>query len=74
MRYQCANASGNITFFTVNLGERRSDLLVSQKTCIFMPAAKPNVSGAFGRVGIGNIKSRIKLILRGTSINFITNP
>jgi hypothetical protein len=28
MRYRCAHAAGGTTFFTVNLAERRSDLLV----------------------------------------------
>jgi len=28
MRYRCADAAGGPNFFTVNLAERRSDLLV----------------------------------------------
>jgi hypothetical protein len=45
-----------------------------QKTSTFVPAAKPNVSQASGSGGIVNIKSGMGLILRGTSITFITTP
>ncbi len=133
MRYRRANAAGGTYFFTVNLAERRSDLLVRhiddlraamktvkertsvcysgdggvartpacdmalaagrcrlsatlvthqgrvsrggwQKANTFEPVAKPSVSAAFGSGGIGNIKSGMRLILRGTSITFITIP
>jgi len=132
MRYRRADAAGGTTFFTINLTERRSDLLVRhihdlratmktlkdahpfailamvvlpehlhaiwrlppddadyplrwslikagspggwQKTSIFVPAAKPSVSEASGSGGIGKIKSGMRLILRGTSITFITIP
>jgi REP element-mobilizing transposase RayT len=132
MRYRRADAAGGTYFFTVNLAERRSDVLVRhiddlraamktvkdthsfailamvvlpehlhaicrlppddadypcaglssrpgsrggwQKASIFVPAAKPSVSEASGSGGIGNIKSGMILILRGTSITFITIP
>ena len=45
-----------------------------QKASIFVPAAKPSVSEVFGSGDIGNIKSGMRLILRGTSITFITIP
>ena len=43
-----------------------------QKASAFVPAAKPSVSEASGSGGLGNIKSGMRLILRGTSITFIS--
>jgi putative transposase len=133
MRYRRADAAGGTYFFTVNLAERRSDLLVrhiddlcaAMKTVkdthpfailamVVLPEhlhaiwrlppsdadfpmrwslikagfsrrlakgeyiranqAKPSVSAASGSGGIGNIKFGMRLILRGTSITFITIP
>lgn len=45
-----------------------------QKASTFKPAAKPSVSKVSGSGGIGNISSGMRLILRGTSITFITIP
>ncbi|RFC38649.1 MAG: hypothetical protein DID89_2727548339 [Candidatus Nitrotoga sp. CP45] len=38
----------------------------------FVPAAKPSMSEIFRSGDIGNIKFGMKLILRGTSMTFIT--
>ena len=111
MHYRRADATGGTYFFTVNVAERRSDVLVRhidnlraamktvkdahpfailamvvlpehlqgsrggwQKASTFVPAAKPSVSEVSGSDGIGNIKFGMRLILRGTSITFITIP
>ena len=133
MCYRRADAAGDTYFLTLNLAERRSDVLVRhiddlraamktvkedahpfailamvvlpeclhviwrlppgeadyllhwllikagfyggrQKASTFEPAAKPSVSEASGSGDIGNIKSGLRLILRGTSITFISIP
>ncbi len=45
-----------------------------KKTSAFELVAKPSVSEVSGSGGIGKIKSGMRLILRGTSITFITIP
>ena len=64
MRYRRADAAGGTYFFTVNLADRQTDLLVRYRDCLRMAMRQVKQRHPFGIVAMAVLPEHLHAILR----------